>query len=73
MIPSLLHNVYEEIGIDTFAYWLRHGAGESFLADALEDFFERHYPAEWAAARRLYAEDETVRSRDPQPKGESYP
>lgn len=68
-----IYTQYQEIGHHTFAYWLTHGVGESFLADALADFIEEHYPAEWAVAWEPYANDETALPRDPRSAEESYP
>lgn len=71
-LAAIVREIYEQyqvIGYHTFAYWMRQGNGESFLADALADFVEEHYPAEWSAAWEPYANDTTVMSRDPLPAG----
>lgn len=66
-----LYAQYQDIGHHTFAYWLTHGSGKSFLADALSDFVEEHYPAEWRAAWHPYDNDPTVLPRDPRPASQT--
>lgn len=64
-----IHDQYQVIGAHTFAHWIRHD-GESFLADALADFVEEQFPAEWQAAWLPYTDDITCLPRNPRPAAE---
>jgi len=74
-LEAIVRRVYERyqaVGYHTFGYW--HSStpeGTAALVDALEEFIEEHYPAEWAAAWRLYANDETVLPRGSRPQQEA--
>ena len=67
LMVSSIYQYYLNHGYHTFAYWIAHEPGEGILADALADFVEDHYPAEWRAAWEPYDNDPACLPRDPRP------